>query len=232
MATPTDKEPETNSENTMSKPVEVKLSPAVFQSLKESLFDQGGCQHDEVLDALHEEATKAARGLSLDNSIEPDTLNDDQWEELIGAYKSGFWKPTTTQAHTRLQAECEALKAQIAAFSAALADMTFSAPSAPDARFPGMFVPRTPTLSLNHLPLEEATRLCDPSATAHPAVIGASSDGAIFHIGDLSDDIETEFAGFSEAFRNIVLRLTEAGYNYVRFDATLETVESFPTFDW
>lgn len=82
---------------------ETKLGPAVFQSLKESLFKQGECQHNEVLDALHEEATMAARSeVSSCTSIEPDTLNDAQWEELIGAYKSGFWEPTTT--HTRLQA--------------------------------------------------------------------------------------------------------------------------------
>lgn len=115
----------------MSKPKETKLSPAVFQSLKESLFKQGECQNEPVYEALHEEATMAVRSeVSSCTSIEPDTLNDAQWEELIGAYKSGFWEPTITEAHTRLQAECEALKEQVAAFSAALADKTASAPSA------------------------------------------------------------------------------------------------------
>lgn len=215
----------------MSKPKETKFGPAVLQSLKESLFKQGECQpHNEVFDALHEEAVAAVHiELTSLTGIDPDTLDDNQQEELVNAYKSGFWEPTTTEAHTRLQAECEALKEQVAAFSAALADMTFSAPSAPDPRFPGMFVPRVPTMSTAHVTREDFERL---QYALHPAVIGKSPDGFILHIGDLSDDIEVEFAGFSEALRNIVLRLTEAGYHYVRFDSTHEMVESFPTFVW
>lgn len=211
---------------TMSKPVEVKLGPAVFQALKDALFKQGECQpHSEVFDALHEEACDAVDKELTAAGYEYEELDDHQREELIGAYKAGFWEPTHKDER------CE-LKEQVADLYNALADKTVSAPCTPDPRFPGMFVPRVPTLSLNHLPLKDAARLCDPADLAHPAVIGSSTDGAILHIGDLSDDIETEFAEFSEAFRNIVLRLTEAGYNYVRFDATHEKVESFPTFDW
>lgn len=210
----------------MSKSVEVKLGPAVFQALKDALFKQGECQpHSELFDALHVEACEAVEHELLATGYEYEELDDDQRHELIGAYKAGFWEPTHKDER------CE-LKEQVADLYNALADKTASAPSAPDPRFPGMFVPRVPTLSFNHLPLTDATRLCDPSAVIHPAVIGASSDGVILHIGDLSDDIETEFAGFSEAFRNIVLRLTEAGYSYVRFDAAHATVECFPTFDW
>jgi hypothetical protein len=210
----------------MSKPVEVKLGPAVFQSLKEILFKQGESHpHDALFDILHEEACDAVDIELTAAEYDYNELDDDQRHELIDAYKAGFWEPTHKD-------ERRELKEQVADLYNALADKTASAPCTPDPRFPGMFVPRVPTLSLNHLPLKDAARLCDPADLAHPAVIGASSDGAILHIGDLSDDIENEFAGFSEAFRNIVLRLTEAGYNYVRFDATHETVESFPTFDW
>ena len=62
---------------------------------------------------------------------------------------------------------------------------------------------------------------------------GADLCAAICVCADCTETLrEFVCAEFSEAFRNIVLRLKEAGYNYVRFDNAQENIPAFPTFDW
>jgi hypothetical protein len=177
--------------------------------------------HREVFDALHEEAVEAVDTACQDYAIGYDDLDPDDREFLILAYKDGFWEPTH-------KLERDELKAHVEGLSARLSDMIFSAPAAPDGRFPEMFVPRVPTLSTSHMTREDADRL---HHHYQPSAMLSSSDGALLHIHNCSDP-EEEYAEFSEAFRNIILRLVEAGYSYVRFDSCHEPIASFPTFDW
>lgn len=201
----------------------IKLDDTTLEEYRQWTFEYGrDAHHTEVFDALHEGACETVEAFLTSKGIDSDDLDDDQLNKLIRAYKDGFWEP----AH---KTERKELKAQVAALSGSLSDMIFSAPSAPDVRFPGMFVPRVPTLSTAHITKEDGDRL---QHNYIPALIGRSPDGAILHIGESDDDPEEEFAEFSEAFRNIVLRLKEAGYNYVRFDNAQENIPAFPTFDW
>ena len=95
--------------------------------------------------------------------------------------------------------------------------------------FTNIFVAPVAMLSTSHITKEDGARLLHGPVPA--AVIYRSSEGALISIYEFADHDE-EFANFSEAFRDIIKKLNEDGYSYVRFDEVFPTISELPTFDW
>jgi hypothetical protein len=95
--------------------------------------------------------------------------------------------------------------------------------------FTSIFVAPVAMLSTAHITKEDGARLLHGPVPA--AVIYRSSEGALISIYEFADPDE-EFANFSEAFRDIIKKLSEDGYSYVRFDEVFPTIPELPTFDW
>jgi hypothetical protein len=95
--------------------------------------------------------------------------------------------------------------------------------------FTNMFVAPVAMISTSHITKEDGARLLHGPVPA--AVIYRSSEGALIHIFKFIDP-DKEFDDFSEAFRDIIKKLNEDGYSYVRFDEIFPTVPELPTFDW
>lgn len=194
------------------------IPPNEYKKIREKLFAAGrDNEHPFIFEALHDEAhdtvDKVVRDAGYSMFDEADVCDADL-DDLAGAYKDGFWE--------------NANKTEIVQLKAFISDGIASTKGTSDPRFPDLFVPRVPMLSTQHMTEDDSVRVL----AGHPSIIARYDEGCFMHIGNNASEIEKEFAGFSIECRNLMLRLVEAGYTYVRFDSDAVVCPSFPTFDW
>ena len=194
------------------------IPPNEYKEIREKLFAAGrDNEHPVIFDALHDEAHDTVDKVVRDagySMFDDDDVCDADLDDLAGAYKDGFWE--------------NANKTEIDQLKAFISDGISSPAGQADPRFPDLFVPRVPMLSTQHMTEDDSVRVL----AGHPSIIARYEEGCFMHIGNNASEIEKEFARFSIEFRNLMLRLVEAGYTYVRFDSDAIVCPAFPTFDW
>jgi hypothetical protein len=171
--------------------------------------------HDHAHHCVDEVLTAAGYSL-FDDEVEHGEVDD-----LVAAYEEGF--RSSANKH-----EVAELKKTISKLESYISDHLASTAASSDPRFPEMFAPRIPSMSTKHVTSYDGEIL---NRRGHSSIILGSPTASVIYVSSF-DNIEDEFKIFSSAVRDILIRLHEAGYNYVRFDAHAPVIDSFPTFDW
>jgi hypothetical protein len=210
-------------------PEPTKLDEATFLRMKQALTKEGHDNPPEYLyEALHDGAVVAVEVAARDEAIDAyDDVDDDQREELLLAYKNGFWSSINEHEIKDLTKRNEELAKRNNEVTDA---MTALVASGVDHRFPGMRAPRIALMSSKHISPADKERLTATFPLA-PTLPDMSEFLVMLPIGGGRWDVESEFRLFSIPFRDLLIHLAESGYGHVTFSELVPPIEFFPVFD-
>ena len=81
----------------------MKLSKKKLAAFYQAAFDAAaGGSHDHISEIVHDTAVDEVARILKEAGIDYDKLNDEQQDELLGAYKDGFWNPNNRPDHVQI----------------------------------------------------------------------------------------------------------------------------------